>query len=132
MKCQICLNEGLELQWETVRTQVNEAISANGLPVYACMDPECQIAYYSDGISYTADRLKNGLWYKTYDDNKIMCYCHSISQSDIKRIFEVNKDLTENELMMKFDRTNKSDCLHNNPLGRCCHKDIRKFIESLR
>lgn len=96
---------------------------------YACIDRDCQYAFFSRNVSFKVSDLKVRLFYKDGSDNVPICYCAGITRGEIKEA--VKKDCTSIGQVHKFTGKHKTgDCIKKNPLGKCCHQVFKWEINT--
>ena len=93
------------------------------------MSPDCSVAYYgTDGSRLSTDQLKVPVWFKDGATPKYVCYCSKVTEAQV--LDAVVKDDAENliDIVKLTGAMKNSDCVHNNPLGVCCHLSIEEAI----
>lgn len=129
--CPVCKQIGDTVSIETVKSLVNDGVDILDTKYHICKGANCDVVYFSENQVIVDLEVKVQVWYKEKSKSKIICYCSNISTDDIDSAFQKNKGLTLNDVIKELKKENASDCLHNNPTGKCCHKIISQYIENI-
>jgi len=133
--CPICKNLGVFVKTETVTSLLCEkAKNAFVNEKYAlCMNPNCHISYYSlnSNISYCVEDITVPLWYKANSDPIYACYCSKITKEIVIDAIKIHGAKNVQGINEITGAMKNPDCLHKNPLGKCCHKIIENIITSV-
>ena len=132
MACDRCKIKGKSVPLETVKALIKASENLAGNAYDACMDLECDVIYYSTEQVFTSSQVTVAPWYKNFVEDKVLCYCHNVSQEDLDRLMREYPEEGYEALMDRFKGIHDSDCLHKNPLGKCCHGTIKKYVEDSR
>ncbi len=130
--CPVCRKVGDNVSTETVKSLVNEDIELKDTKYHICKDHKCEVIYFSNNQVIVDSEVKVEVWYKEKSTPKVLCYCSNITTYDIDSAFQQNNELTFNDVIKDMKNEGDSDCLHNNPTGKCCHKVISQYIENLK
>lgn len=133
-KCPECNSVGVSVKTETVFSLLkekteNKIIREN----YAlCMNPSCLISYYSvsSNIIFHIDDITVPLWYKSESKPIFACYCSRVTKDDVINALKNNGARTVQEINKVTGSMKNADCLHKNPLGKCCHNIIQGIIDN--
>ena len=96
---------------------------------FACMNPTCKTAYYSNNFTIPFNGLKRELWYKSYSQQKIICYCNNIDREQIKSAAQQQGLKTWEQITGYYRKKPIEKCEQLNPTGLCCRD---KFDEVVR
>jgi len=131
--CPICKNKSVKVKYITVKNLVNDSMKDTIIDkdYYICMNRECDVVYFNESstIIYTKDKIKVPIWFKKGADPKYACYCSKVTEHQIIDAV-VNQDAKTVKDIIKITGAMKnSDCVRNNPLGKCCQNIIKEAIE---
>ncbi len=99
---------------------------------YICMNPDCEIAYYSDKSSIPHSALRREIWFKKAAKKKVICYCNNIDKEQIKNAV-VNEGLESWEDITALYRNKVIEkCELFNPTGLCCRKTFGKVVDKMK
>lgn len=134
--CPICNTLGVFVKAETVSSLLCEkAKNAFVNERYAlCMNSNCLISYYSldSDISYHVDDITVPLWYKVNSDPIYACYCSKITKENVIEAIKLHGARNVKEINEITGAMKNPDCLHKNPLGKCCHTIIENIITNFK
>jgi bacterioferritin-associated ferredoxin len=132
--CPVCKTSGIKVKNITVKHLVLDTMieQVGDADYYLCMNEECDIVYYYNdktGVKFNKQQVKLPIWFKKDANPKYACYCSKVTEKQvidavIKHGAKTVKDIIEITGAMK-----NSQCLKNNPLGKCCHEIIQKAID---
>jgi bacterioferritin-associated ferredoxin len=110
---------------------VDLAENENSHAYFLCMAKSCEVAYYGNDGSLVAlaSDLKVPLWYKDGAEPRYACYCSRVTADQVRSAVREGGARTVAEVNAITGAMKDSDCLHNNPLGKCCHAIIKEVIE---
>ena len=131
VSCPSCKQVGDKVSTETVKSLVNKGVDILDTNYHICKDAICDVIYFSNHQVIVDSEVKVKVWYKEKSSPKVLCYCSNITTEDVDKAFLLNNDLTLNDVTKVFKNDGESDCIHNNPTGKCCHKVISQYIETL-
>lgn len=96
-----------------------------------CLDPACQMAYYSADYGYLVFQSHLGVALDHKDDagEKYICYCHKISYAFLKDRVQNHGLVSFKGLFKATDKIIVEKCKRENPFNCCCIPDIQKKIE---
>lgn len=98
---------------------------------HTCKTDHCAVIYYSNEKSYLAEQIKVPVWYKSDSKLKILCYCSHVTTDDIENAVATLETKNVKEIIKATGAMQNCDCIHKNPTGKCCLKEITQFIETL-
>jgi len=131
--CPVCKTSGVKVKNITVKHLVDDTLEemVGNMDYYMCMNEECDIVYYNpeSGVKFEKQQVKVPIWFKKDANPKYACYCSKVTEEQvidavIKHGAKTVKDIIEITGAMK-----NSQCIKNNPLGKCCHEIIQKAID---
>jgi len=95
------------------------------------MNPECDVVYYCGipEIRFVKDLIRVPIWYKNDTDPRFACYCSRVTEEQVVDAVRNHGARTVADVNRITGAMKNSDCIHNNPLGTCCHKIIQACIE---
>lgn len=131
--CPVCGEVGNAVKNITVKHMVlkNLVEQVGDKDYYLCMNEECEVTYYNkeSGVKFNKQQVKVPIWFKKDANPKYACYCSKVTEEQI--INAVVKDGANNmrEVLKLTGAMSNSDCLKNNPLGKCCHQIIQDAID---
>lgn len=98
-----------------------------------CMDPSCEMAYFSADYGYLLLQRDIGvdLDYKDDVDNRYACYCKKITIGQVRRAVLKDHVKTVKEFFKYQSPVIVEECKSQNPFGCCCIPDIKKMIEDI-
>lgn len=135
-RCPICNTFGVSVKTETVTSLLcDHSKSTFVIEKYAlCMNPNCLISYYSldSDISYRVKDITVPLWYKVNSNPIYACYCSKITKEKVIDAITIHGANTINEINKITGAMKDPDCLHKNPLGKCCHEIIEDIITDIK
>lgn len=135
-KCPACGNGGQAVKSATIKNMIKSDI-LNAFEedkfenYYLCLNEDCYAAYYNTvtkRIISTSD-VKAPIWFKKGASPKYACYCSKVTEQDI--IDAVLKEMagTVAEVIKITGAMKNSNCLINNPSGRCCHNAVKEAFK---
>ena len=131
--CPQCEQPGMPVPLETVKHQVKTKYRSyvDDLEYSLCMHKDCKTAYFAHNSKNVLDHslLKRPLWYKSYSEKILLCYCLNITENEVIRTV-VETGLTESDLIMMHLRGRFGwQCKITNPTGKCCSDEFQAGIE---
>lgn len=131
-KCPECNSHGVLVKKETIKAILSEYALKRvvGDAFALCMNRNCEISYYSldSNIVFNTNDLIVPLWYKKDANPIYACYCSKVTKNDVILAIKDHGAKTVNDVKLFTGAMKNSDCLHHNPLGKCCHKIIQEII----
>jgi len=132
----MCGKTGALVKSSTVKSLSN---TINEDCVYAielfslCMDPTCEMAYFSADYGYLLLQrdIKVPLDYKDDAESRYACYCKEITLEQVKQAVIKDHIRTVKEFFKYQSPVIVEKCLSENPFGCCCIPDIKKMIEDI-
>lgn len=96
-----------------------------------CLNPDCMVAYYdNENNTICESSLKVPIWFKNGAKPQYACYCSKVTVDDVIRA--VVKGARDVKAVSELTGAMKnSDCIRNNPSGKCCHNEIQRIINSV-
>jgi hypothetical protein len=92
-----------------------------------CINPHCEVSYFSKALKFSLDDLVNPLWFKNKGDHVPICYCSDLTRGEIKKaVSEGCKTIDDVQLFTNKNTTGY--CEQRNPLGICCRNVFLKTI----
>lgn len=98
---------------------------------FLCEKSECEISYFNEDEEYHVDDLNISLSFKKKSKEKYICYCNKITEEEIREFVRKNGKETSEVVVKKLREKPISMCKYKNPKGRCCYRDIKKFIDKI-
>jgi len=131
-ECPICNKLGVSVKTETVASLLYDKEKSTFVyeQFALCMNSNCVTSYYSldSDLSYRVDDITVPLWYKANSDPVYACYCSKITREMVIDAIKSHGAKNVQEINKITGAMKNPDCLHKNPLGKCCHKIIEKII----
>ena len=130
--CPVCNKAGRRVGTETVRhlvqSQLVDTITEEGYGL--CMTRSCDVSYYSLVSAKTIDKslLTIPLWYKGGAAPRYACYCSKVTMEQVRDAVLIEGARSVKDVAGLTGAMRKCNCIHNNPLGKCCHKIIQETI----
>jgi len=128
----VCLKCGLpalNVNKATVLEQLKATlIIAEYDEVYICVNPNCEIAYFTQGTTIKINDLKEPLFFKDQSANVSICYCAGLTRAEIKNAVK-NGCKTIAQIRAFTGKKKNSNCKVRNPLGECCHNSFLYEID---
>lgn len=130
----MCGTTGALVPYQTVEYQIKEDIEPKSLSMEVfslCMDPICDMAYYSAdyGYLYFTHHIKAMLDHKDETVKKYVCYCQEITYDEVKKAVN-NEGIKTIKAFFKYRKPVIVErCKVINPFGCSCIADIKKIIE---
>lgn len=134
-KCQECGMRGIDVPYDTVISLTIECVRSRLSygQFYICINPECNVAYYSDNFKITLDEVKVPIWFKNKKDKYIVCYCRNITLDDIINVIKKEKDFTVEQIVKYLKRDNiPTDCILKMPTGESCERLFIQAVEYVK
>ena len=130
----MCGVKGLRVSSKTVEHLSTEKIESCSydLEIFSlCLDPGCEMAYFSADYGYLIfqSHLKVELDHKEGVQNPYICYCHKIDYKTLKRKVQREGLREFKELFESKEKIIVEKCKLNNPFDCSCVADIQKYIE---
>lgn len=130
--CPQCNKAGRRVSAETVRHLVqSRLVDSVAEGEYAlCMTATCDVAYYSLASALEIDKaeLNIPLWHKQGASPRYACYCNKVTIEQVRDAVMKEGARSVNDVTRLTGAMRNCDCLHNNPLGKCCNKIIQEII----
>lgn len=131
--CPHCNKIGKLVKAETVRHLVQSQfeVSITEDKYVLCMTESCEVAYYSLTSDMVVDKasLNVPLWYKVGANPKYVCYCSKVTEEQVRAAVMNEGAKSVQEVTKLTGAMEHCDCVHNNPLGKCCHLIIQEAID---
>jgi copper chaperone CopZ/bacterioferritin-associated ferredoxin len=130
-ECPICNTSGQLVPNTVFRANVKvESSSKFDLSKnnYICLNPICNVAYYSNNTTIDKTELKRELWYKKGTERKIICYCNNIDKSMIKDAIANHNLSTWGKITSHYRTKVVEKCELLNPTGFCCRNTFAKVV----
>jgi len=98
-----------------------------------CMEPSCEMAYYSADYGYLLLQrdIKVPLDYKDDVEDRYACYCNNITIDQVRHAVLKEHISTVKEFFKYQKPIIVENCKTKNPFGCCCIPDIKKMIEDI-
>lgn len=98
-----------------------------------CMEPSCEMAYYSADYGYLLLQrdIKVSLDYKDDVEDRYVCYCNNITIDQVRHAVIEEQISTVKEFFKNQRPVIVENCKLKNPFGCCCIPDIKKMIEDI-
>ncbi|MBL6730762.1 MAG: (2Fe-2S)-binding protein [Flavobacteriales bacterium] len=93
-----------------------------------CVNPNCDLAYFSKDKSFRIDKLNELLFFKDKSDNAPICYCSNLTRGEIKNAVK-NGSKTIDDVQEHTGKNITGKCKTENPLGQCCRNSFLYEIE---
>ncbi len=129
--CPACSKKGALVPNTVFRSNINtEHFNRIDMSVehFICLNPDCNIAYYNEGLSIDKSLLKRELWYKKGTKRKIICYCNNIDREQIKDAVQQHNLLTWEEITSHYRKKVIEKCDRLHPTGYCCRNTFNKVV----
>lgn len=129
--CPVCCREGENVSNITVKSMLmNTQYDVEGKAYHICKNPRCMVVYYDDHDNTIGESsLKVPIWYKEGAHPKFTCYCSEVTKNDVIKAV-VEKGARDVKTVSEITGAMKnSNCLVNNPAGKCCHNEIQNIID---
>lgn len=131
--CPECNSRGVFVKKETVISLLSKNALKRlvGDKFALCMNNNCETSYYGldSDISFNNDDVIVPLWYKKNANPIYACYCSKVTKNDVLIAIKKHGSKTVQDIKLITGAMKKSDCIHHNPLGKCCHKTIQDIID---
>lgn len=130
----MCGKTGALVASKTVEYQILQGVEKNTFAkeIFSlCMDPLCEMAYFSAdyGYLYLIRQIKSSLDYKEETLIKYVCYCQEITYDDVKKSVN-NFGVTTIKEFFRYKKPIIVEvCKEKNPFGCSCIADIKKIID---
>lgn len=133
----MCGTTGALVPSETVESLIEKEVEKHQYKyeIFSlCMDPVCEMAYYSAdyGYLYLQRDIKTAIDFKEDSKEKYACYCHKITIDDVRKAVKEQHVRSVKELFMSHQPIIVSACVKSNPFGCTCMGDISKMIEEIQ
>ena len=129
--CPVCCREGEKVSGITVKSMLmNTEHYVEGNDYYICKNPRCLVAYYdAHDNTICESSLKVPIWYKEGARPEFDCYWSKVTKDDVIKAV-VEKGARDVKTVSEITGAIKnSNCLVNNPTGKCCHNEIKNIID---
>lgn len=130
--CPICKKQGQYVENNTVKNLVTSEL-LSGLKdtdFFICPNPKCDVVYFSNkGDQYKQKDVKVPIWFKEGANPKYICYCNKVTEEDIVRAVTLKGARTIKQLIEFTGAMKEGKCVTNNPVGRCCHEQVKHTFE---
>jgi len=131
--CPVCKTSGVKVKNKTVRHLVVDTLTelVGDTDYYICMNEECDIVYYNpeSGVKFNKQQVKVPIWFKKDANPKYACYCSKVTEEQVINAVIKNGAKTVKDIIEITGAMKNSQCIKNNPLGKCCHKIIQEAID---
>lgn len=130
----MCGHRGALVSSQTVAFQLINSLEPSLLTaeiMSLCMNPECEMAYYSAdyGYLYLIRDIKTPLDHKAQTKVKYVCYCQKITYDAVKEAVRDQGISSVKEFFKGKEAVIVEKCKQVNPFGCSCIADIKKVIE---
>lgn len=133
--CPVCNIEGINVNKITVDHLVLDEFSTlvKNVNYNICMNENCDVVYYSldNEIMLFKDQIKVPIWFKKDANPKYACYCSKVSEKQVIDAIINHQAKTIKDVNKITGSMNNANCIENNPLGICCHKNIQEIIDKV-
>ena len=131
-KCPECQFKGVDVPYDTVLSLTHEFVKSKLTynQFYLCVNPICDIAYFSNYQKIMINDVKVSIWYKENKKKYIVCYCRDITLDDITNIIKKEKDLTVEQIIKILEKENApTNCILHMPTGENCDRLFLRAVE---
>lgn len=131
--CPLCRSEGTDVPYDTVLSFAQDFMKGTVSygQYYLCVNPVCEVVYFSSNQNITVKEVKDVPWYKTESKRHTVCYCRNITMDDIIHVVSINGESTPEQIVKYYGKENiPADCIHNMPTGESCDILFLHAIES--
>ncbi|WP_304225288.1 hypothetical protein [Gracilinema caldarium] len=132
--CPKCRKHGERVKIDTVFSLLKEDKKKNFIKgeYSLCMNPKCSVSYFSLNSNrfYNCEDLVVPLWYKSDSKTIYACYCSKVTKENVIEAIKTHQAKTVKDINKITGSMKNSDCLHKNPLGKCCHNIIQDTIKN--
>jgi bacterioferritin-associated ferredoxin len=131
--CPVCKTSGVKVKNITVNHLVVDTLTelVGDMDYYICMNEECDIVYYNpeSGVKFNKQQVKVPIWFKKDANPKYACYCSKVTEEQVINAVIKDGAKTVKDIIEITGAMKNSQCIKNNPLGKCCHKIIQEAID---
>jgi bacterioferritin-associated ferredoxin len=131
--CPVCKTSGIKVKNITVKHLVVDTLTelVGDMDYYICMNEECDVVYYNpeSGIKFEKQQVKVPIWFKKDANPKYACYCSKVTEEQVINAVIKDGAKTVKDIIEITGAMKNSQCIKNNPLGKCCHEIIQKVID---
>jgi hypothetical protein len=130
----MCGTVGALVASQTVEYQVNQELEPRQFhqEIFSlCMNPRCEMAYYSAdyGYLYLLRDIKAELDHKEETQEKYICYCQKITYDQVRAAVLDQGVRSTKAFFKNRPPVIVEKCLQVNPFGCSCLADIKKLID---
>jgi hypothetical protein len=131
-QCPVCHQKGKRVQMITLKALLQpialETIHPES-PYAFCLNPVCEVVYFSDVQTFGKDMLKVSVFQKDDKFNVPVCYCFGWTRERLVEAVHENQHPADH--IREQVQANRCGCEVNNPQGTCCLSNVTTFIRSL-
>jgi hypothetical protein len=132
----MCGNKGALIPSRTVEYQVVDSVDDIRwhIEIFSlCVDPECEMAYYSADFGYIFLQrdIRTELDYKSETKDKYVCYCQSIKYESVRKAVRNYGYKKARDFFKGGPPIIMEDCKKRNPFGCSCIADVQKIIDEI-
>lgn len=131
--CPLCNGSAQLVSRLTVEHFIKDEYKSNlsGKNFYSCLNKHCTIAYFNTrkNIFINISEIKEPLWYKEGANPKYICYCAKVTEEQILNAVIYQEARTVEDVIKLTGAMKNSNCVTNNPLGKCCRPVIESTIK---
>ncbi|WP_083932141.1 putative iron-sulfur cluster-binding metallochaperone [Cohnella laeviribosi] len=130
--CPVCQQKGKSVPLITLKSLLEPAAleTINPEDAYAfCPNPSCEVAYFSDSLTYGKDMLKVSVYQKDDALDVPVCYCFGWTRERLIQAVQKNQQPIDH--IRKQVQANRCGCEVNNPQGSCCLGNVTAFVRCI-
>lgn len=132
--CPACSSVGVEVESKTIKYMLKADLREKQIKDKnwsVCINSDCNVAYFNDGMIFKTDDIKVSLWFKDSGLDVPICYCSALTRGEILNAVK-NGCKTIDEVQKYTNKNITGKCREKNPLGKCCGNVFLKTIEEGR
>lgn len=124
----ICVKEPILKRF--IKAEFIKDLKNSSSSFFLCMNPDCRITYFSntDNLYFTTEDLRIPIGFKKGATQKIICYCHMITEDMIREAVRAYGLRSFTDIVLKYRKRIRCNCERLNPAGRCCTEHFYAVI----
>ena len=130
--CPECKNLGRKISQATIQSQTSFPFWSSQDDWFFCKTSDCSVAYFSSSEikPISLNSLKETPFPKSTNPNRLVCFCFHHTVQEVLDDVLHNSTSTIKADIIEACRKDLSDCLHQNPEGRCCLGNISMLLKT--
>ena len=127
--CPNCKSIGDKVNLKTVESMILNKSKHYDQDFSICLESNCFIAYFSKSAIIKTDEIKEVIYSKSINPDRILCYCSRTQAQEILDYVDSSGNYSVKDIVKHTSAMNTSNCIVNSPTGKCCSQQINETVK---